>query len=197
MSRRQSNRLAEILSLLTNPALLISITVVTVVAHFTKDSADFWQESLVGIALLVVPGLLYSIRVWQKEGYIDLDLTERHDRIVPLMLSCLGAIIGAFLVTKYFHNQTFVEMSFILVSMLIALTVITTVWKISLHAATLAALVTLLAIFRGEVFAVGYILLVPIFWARLKLKQHTPNQLIGGALLGAVLTFVAAWFFRR
>jgi len=191
------NRLAESVSFFTNPALLVTATLVTVMYYYTDTAAKFWRGSLIGVALLVLPGLIYSASIWMKEGYVDLDLSNRQERIVPLMLSSLGALIGAYLIQTNLHNQKFVEMAFILVTLLIALTVITTVWKISLHTAALSALVSLLVIFRGEAFAVGYLLLIPIAWARLTLNQHTRWQLVGGAALGLALTFLAAWFFHR
>lgn len=197
MSGANRFRVAKIVSLLTNPALLVSATVVTVVKYYADSPEEFWRGSLVGIVLLVLPGLLYSIAIWRQEGYIDFDLSERRDRIVPLMLSSLGAIVGAYLVQTNLSNQVFAQLSFILVAMLVALTVVTSVWKISLHVASGAALVSLLVIFRGESFLAGYFLLPPIIWARLTLQQHTPSQLICGGALGTTLTFVAAWFFRR
>lgn len=192
-----SQKLAKTVSLLTNPALVVSISVVTVVHYYADSVEKFWQGSLVGIGLLVVPGIIYSVYVWRKEGAVDLDLTERHDRIVPLMLSTLGAVIGSFIVQSKLQNPTFTEMSFILVTMLAALTVVTTVWKISLHAATIAGLTSLLVIYQGNWFVLGYLVLLPVVWSRLQLKQHSPNQLIAGTILGAGLTFVAAWFFSN
>ena len=88
-------------------------------------------------------------------------------------------------------------MSYILVTMLAALTVITTVWKISLHAATIAGLSSLLVVYQGKWFVLGYLFLLPVVWSRLTLKQHSPNQLIAGTILGAGLTLVVAWFFSQ
>ncbi|KKU43675.1 MAG: PAP2 superfamily protein [Berkelbacteria bacterium GW2011_GWA2_46_7] len=192
-----SQKLAKIVSLLTNPALVVSICVVTIVGRYADSIEKFWQGSLIGIGLLVVPGIIYSIYVWRKEGAVDLDLTERHDRIVPLMLSTLGAVIGSFIVQSKLQNATFTEMSYILVTMLAALTVITTVWKISLHAATIAGLSSLLVVYQGKWFVLGYLFLLPVVWSRLTLKQHSPNQLIAGTILGAGLTLVVAWFFSQ
>lgn len=192
-----NQKLAKTVSLLTNPALVVSISVVTVVGRYADSIEKFWQGSLIGIGLLVAPGMIYSAYVWRKEGAVDLDLTDRHDRIVPLMLSTLGAIIGSFIVQSKLNNPTFTEMSFILVTMLAALTVVTTVWKISLHAATIAGLSSLLVAYQGVWFALGYLVLVPVIWSRLQLKQHSPNQLIAGTILGAGLTLVAAWFFSH
>ena len=197
MSHQMSQKLAKIVSLLTNPALVVSISVVTIVGRYADSMEKFWKGSVIDIGLRVVPGIIYSIYVWRKEGAVDLDLTERHDRIVPLMLSTLGAVIGSFIVQSKLQNATFTEMSYILVTMLAALTVITTVWKISLHAATIAGLSSLLVVYQGNWFLLSYLILLPVIWSRLKLKQHSPNQLIAGTILGAGLTLAAAWFFSR
>lgn len=189
--------LAKTISLLTNPALVVSVSVVLIVSRYADSMEKFWQGSLIGIGLLVVPGMIYSVYIWRKEGAVDLDLTDRHDRIVPLMLSTLGAVIGSFIVQSKLENPTFTEMSFILVTMLAALTVVTTVWKISLHAATIAGLTSLLVVYQGNWFVLGYLALLPVVWSRLQLKQHSPNQLIAGTILGAGLTLVAAWFFSH
>ena len=192
-----SDQLAKTISIVTNPALVLLVTLLIVVRNYVDSTPDFWWGSLIGFGLLIVPGLIYSTYVWRQEGAVDLDLTERHDRIVPLMLSCLGATIGSYLVRSKLHNPTLTEISFILVTMLAALTVVTTVWKISLHAATISGLTTLMVVYRGGWFALGYLVLLPVIWSRLQLKQHTPNQLIGGTLLGTILTYLAAWFFSR
>ena len=190
-------KLARFISLVTNPALVVSASVIVVVSRYADSAEKFWVGCGIGIGLLVVPGILYSIYIWRKDGAVDLDLTERSDRIVPLMLSTLGAVIGSFIVQSRLQNPTFTEMSFILVTMLAALTVVTTVWKISLHAATIAGLTSLLVVYQGSWLGLGYLALLPVIWSRTLLKQHSPNQLIAGTLLGSGLTFIAAWFFSR
>ncbi len=192
-----TRKLAKFISLATNPALIVSLSIITVVSYYADSLEKIWQGSLSGIGLLVVPGILYSIYIWRQEGAVNLDLTERHDRVLPLLLASLGAVIGSFLVQSNLNSQIFTEMSYILATLLVALTIVTTVWKISLHAATLAGLVSILTIYRSEWFALGYLILLPVAWSRLKLRQHTPSQLIFGALLGAALTFASAWFFSR
>ena len=195
-NQANQRRAAIFISFITNPALVVSATVVVVIRAFADSQTEFWRGSAIGLGLLILPALLYSAFIWRKEGYVDIDISERRDRIVPLMLASLGAIIGAYLVQTKLSNQTFAEMSFILVTLLMTLTLVTTIWKISLHAATLSALSSLLVLYRGEVFALGYLFLPLIFWSRLSLKQHTKWQLIAGTLVGAGLTFASAWFFR-
>src|SRR3989344_799812 len=197
MSGLTVNRLATFVSLATNPALIVSVGIVSAVSYYADTAEKIWQGSLIGIGLLVLPGLLYSVYVWHKEGAVDIDLTDSRDRILPLLLSSLGAIIGSYLVGSNLRSQTFAQISYILATLLVALTIVTTIWKISLHTATIAGVVSLLAIYRGEWFGLGYLILLPVAWSRLKLKQHTPNQLLGGMIFGTALTYLAVWFFIR
>ncbi len=192
-----ARRLAKFISLVTNPALVVSVSVIVVVSYYTNTIEKFWQGSAIGIGLLVGPGVIYSLYLWRKEGTVDFDISDRHDRILPLLLASLGAVIGSNIIQSSLHSRTFTEISYILATLLVSLTIVTTVWKISLHTATLAGLTSMLAIYRGEWFGLGYLVLLPVAWSRLKLKQHTPNQLIGGILFGAGLTFAAAWYFSR
>jgi len=196
MSPRISNKVAVFISFFTNPALVVSATVIVTIKAFADSSDEFWRGSLIGVGLLIVPAALYSVYLWRKEGYVDIDISDRKDRIVPLMLTSLGAIIGAYLVQTKLNNQTFAEMSFILVTLLMTLTLVTIIWKISLHAATLSALTSLLVLYRGNEYAAAYLLLPLIFWSRLTLGQHTKSQLIVGTVVGAGLTFATAWLFR-
>lgn len=188
--------LATIISLLSNPALVLLTALSAIVWYYADTPKELWQGIGFGSLLLVGPGLLYAVWLWRKEGHIDVDLTDRQDRVVPLALSSLGAFIGGYLVSTTYQNETLALMSYILVAELIILTAVTTVWKISMHAATIAGLTTLIVIFRGDEFSFLYFLLLPVFWARLVLKQHTISQLLAGTAVGIVVIVVAANFFR-
>lgn len=191
------HQLATVISFVSNPVIVLLTVLAAVVSYYADSPAETWQGITVGSLLLVGPGTLYAIMLWRKEGHIDIDLTDRQDRIIPLALSSVGALIGGYLISTRFHNQTLALMSYTLVTQLIILTAVTTAWKISMHAATLAGLTTLLLIFRGDAMAWFYLLLIPIFWARLTLKQHTIWQLIGGTFVGVVVTLIAASVFRN
>lgn len=61
-------------------------------------------------------------------------------------------------------------------------------WKISAHTAGVTGPTTLLVYACGNHYASLYLLVIPVFWARLKLKAHTVGQLVAGALAAAVVT---------
>lgn len=189
--------LAEIISFLTHPALIVLVAVGFISHHYAGEDVDrFWKWWAVGTFLLLGPGFLFSSYTWAREKTIDVDLSNRQDRLVPLLLSTLGAVVGSFLISSRLDNHNLLLMSYVLAAMLITLTLITSVWKISLHAATLAALVTLLIILNSPLFSLLYILLLPVAWARRVLREHTRAQLVGGGVVGVAVTVLAMVLFR-
>jgi membrane-associated phospholipid phosphatase len=83
------------------------------------------------------------------------------------------------------------ELLAVLVAMLVGLTIsllITLVWKVSLHTATLAGAIAILALLLPLVVFVG--------WARMKLGSHSPLQASVGAGLGVVVASVVFVLLR-
>jgi membrane-associated phospholipid phosphatase len=67
---------------------------------------------------------------------------------------------------------------------------ITRRWKISIHASGIAGPTTALIASLGIWASIFFVLLVPVGWARIKLKAHTPTQLLAGALVTVPLTWI-------
>jgi hypothetical protein len=192
---RGKMRLAETISFVTNPVILLVAATSFIIYRYADSLVEFIKWLIAALGLLVVPGALYSAVIWAKERRLDLDITDRQDRILPLALSTLGAVIGVYLVSARVESSRLLFMGNVLLAFLICLTIITLIWKISLHAATMAAMVTILVLFYGLIFVWLYLLLIPIIWARLVLRQHNVAQLSAGVLLGALLPLIAYKLF--
>jgi len=70
---------------------------------------------------------------------------------------------------------------------LVSVTLVTLVWKISIHVAVVAgSVVTLIALFGWPLLA-----LLPVVaataWARVNVRDHTTKQVLAGAVLGATV----------
>jgi membrane-associated phospholipid phosphatase len=63
-------------------------------------------------------------------------------------------------------------------------------WKISAHASGVAGPVTALYSVYGSQILPLYLLLLPVFALRLKLKAHNIWQLIGGTVLAITVTYI-------
>jgi membrane-associated phospholipid phosphatase len=67
---------------------------------------------------------------------------------------------------------------------------ITLRWKISVHASGIAGPSTALVYLLGAIAAPLLLLAVPVGWARIKLGAHTILQVIGGASLTFLITWI-------
>lgn len=182
----------------SNPVLLVAISLVYITNRYVNGLQDVIRWSVTGLTLIVIaPALVYLLVSRQYDKKIDIDLSNRADRPLPLMLASIGALIGGSIIGNRLESSTLLVMSQTLVTMLLLLTVISLVWKISIHTSTLMALVTLLVLFRGGAFLPLYLLVLPVAWARLYLRQHTIAQLIGGGIMGVVVTYFATVLLRN
>lgn len=187
-----TERSAELLSFITNPAIVLVVGLTITIKHYSASPGQFWHWLGWGSVLLIIPSAVYILYTWKKERKIDIDIALRRDRIVPMMMITLGALIGSHLVEDRLNNQNLLLTANILAVMLVVLTIVTLAWKISLHAATMATAVSMLIIFAGPVYVWLYLLLYPLGWARVTLKQHTTAQVIAGSIVGIVVTFLAS-----
>lgn len=196
MTKNWRRNVAEFVSFVANPALIVVVGMAVITSQFADTNEQFWRWTAIGSFLLVGPSLLYVAYSWKKVGKIDIDVSKREDRIVPLLISSLGALFGSYLVQSRLGNETLTLFSNILSAMMLTMTIVTLVWKISLHAASLTAMITLMVLFRDPQFAWLYLLILPVAWARLFLHQHTPAQIVAGSLTGAGVTFLASVLFH-
>ncbi len=182
--------LAIWVSAISNPVLVVALSLVYLTNRFATDIDDVLKYSATGLSLIVIgPALVYILLRWRHDRKIDVDVTNRADRPLPLLVASIGALLGGTLISNRFDIPSLLFISQTLVMMLLVLTVVTTVWKISIHTSTLSALITLLVVLRGPELAFLYVLLVPVAWARVLLRKHSVSQIIGGTLLGIAVTY--------
>jgi len=148
--------------------------------------------SVVSVLFSTLIPLLYILFFIKEKRKIHLDynFSERKYRIKPFIVAILSYGIGTAclfslnaptlikgLMLCYFVN------SIIIVS-------ITLFWKISVHAAGITGPLTVLIYKLGVLYFPLYLIVVPVALARIKLKEHTLAQVIGGALLVAFTTWL-------
>lgn len=196
MSPTARRNTALIISQVANPILTVLLGLGIIAYRYAESNREALEWTTSGFGLIAGPGLIYTIVTWLKSRRLDVDISNREDRIIPLLLSTMGAVFASFLISSRSPSSSLILISYVVVAMLISLTFITFVWKISFHSATLTAAVTLLVLFRGPEFGWLYLLLIPVIWSRLVLKQHTPAQLVAGTLGGVTITYLAFLLFR-
>jgi len=127
----------------------------------------------------------------------DMYASERRTRTKSFMGTIASYLLGALVLTVFNAPPSLVAlMAFYFVNTLV-MTVISLVWKISIHAVGISGPATFLTLQMGAIMLPLSILLLPVGWARLKLGAHDLKQVVAGALLTILLTWVQVLLYLR
>jgi len=188
-------RLAGLTSNILNPFLLSFIVIILLAVESTDGASEALKWALISIALSVLPVFVAVICLVRQNKLEGVFANPRHQRNgIYILASALGAIGCG--VMWYFNAPKLLSVTFSagLVTIVIFM-VINRFWKISLHTAFISASVTIVAIIYGAAGALTILLLLPVAWSRIRLNQHSPAQVITGALLSAAILLIVFWGF--
>jgi len=142
------------------------------------------------LASLFVSAIPYTfIVVSVRRGKLsDRMLTNRRQRHIPNLCAISSAILGWIILAVADAPAPVVAFtaSAILSQVVVSLTAL--VWKMSLHLSTAGGIASLVAILAGPwTLLVSLPLVALIAASRLILREHTPAQVIVGAVVGAIM----------
>jgi hypothetical protein len=131
----------------------------------------------------------------KKDIIPDVYASVRQTRTKPLLSVLACQIVGILLLMFLKAPQTFVSLmtSFLIISFV--MTIITQVWKISIHTSGITGVATFLVYYLGSSMLPFFMLVLPVGWARIKLKAHNLAQVVAGAVLPLILVNLQLIFF--
>ena len=132
---------------------------------------------------------LWDIRRRIRKGQVrDAHISSREDRLKPFLFSLASAVAG--LAALYFAGapDVVLAVAWTVVALGATITTVTTVWKISLHAAGITSIAVMLYFIFGAAAAPVALLVPVVGWARLTLRKHTSAQLAAGIFVAIALT---------
>ena len=151
-----------------------------------------------GFALLFAVAALFgtvipvlALYLLHKKGVIsDFYVTDRKSRSAPFLIIILSYVAGAVLLLAFGAPAIVTTLMLCYIVNAIVTALITLAWKISIHSVGITGPMTLLMYAFGPAALPIALLAIPIGWARIKLKAHTPAQVLAGLALGVVLTLI-------
>jgi membrane-associated phospholipid phosphatase len=180
-------RTARVITEVCAPWVLVTVTPFLVV-----PAGDRWLPragwALV-IALCCAGGPMGAILIGARLGRVTSGhhVRERAERIVPLLLGLVVVVAGVVALWVGQAPRDLAALVWALLGELLVAVAITVVWKVSLHVAAAASCVAVLAQLYGPWPLVGVVVVLAVAWSRVRLTDHTVAQVIGGAVLGAVV----------
>lgn len=181
--------------MLINPLLLTLATFIPLILKF--GGADKWSlfyiTAFFGSVLPMV-----GVFAMLKNGVIsDLYATKRTERFVPFLSSIISYMLGAVVLVYMKAPAAITALMATYIVNGIVLVMITTKWKISIHASGVTSPVTALVYLMGSRLMPLFLIFLPVAWARLELKAHSKMQLTMGALVSGILTWFQMGFFMN
>jgi membrane-associated phospholipid phosphatase len=159
----------------------------------TSEQALLWAFTYITLVCLLP--LVYIALMVRRGTITDIHMQVREQRIRPFVVSLIFTTI-AWWTLRFMGAPSVVPLLALFSLIQLALmTLITLVWQISMHMMSISGAMVALGFLFGTTAAIvvlPFVILVGA--ARLKLKRHTPAQVVAGAALGVLIPMVLLTF---
>ncbi len=192
-------KLAKKISDISNPPIICIplFLIICITLSFTPEGFDLNRFISLEIVSLIFASVLPMaiILFWAKKLGTDKDISNRQDRLIPLIIGIVSYFIG-FLVCLIFNLDNFMTCLLLCYSVNTGIVLLfTTRWKISVHTTGLSGPVGALILLLGPIGALFGLIYPILIWSRVLLKKHTLAQAISGGVQGFFLTVLEMYLY--
>ncbi|MFF5175411.1 phosphatase PAP2 family protein [Micromonospora sp. NPDC000089] len=185
---RTSTRAARVVTEIFAPAVFAAVMPLIIALHSTAP-AVLTGLGWAALAILFCSVIPYGI-IWlgvRRGRLTDHHIGVREQRRMPLVYGMLSVLGGLFLLVLAGAPRPLIAMVVVMFAVLLVVTAINQVWKLSAHAAVAAGSVSVLIIVFGPALIPALALVALVGWSRVRLGDHLTSQVIAGALAGIVI----------
>ena len=190
MQKIKSDKFARILSTLFVPP---SFTIL-VFTYFAFTLETFAINKIVLIFTALTFGFAFHIIFFfylrKKGALVDGDASIKEERSLPYLVAILFYALGLITLVYFRINIISIAFWFCYISNTFFIFLINRKWKISAHTMGAGGPLAAISYVLGPLGLIFVIMLTAIGWARVKLKLHSVNQVVAGALLGFFSTYL-------
>lgn len=188
MSDALQDRLARWLSILLDSSVL-AVPVFVGVAWAETGTllpALGWAT----LALLFADGVpLAYLTLGQRFGWVSgFDMPHRQERVPFIAVNLIGNGLGYLLLRVLGAPASLAALLLVYVGMGATMLTISAFWKISLHAGGVGGFAAALTWLFGPAWALTFLALPLVGWARVHRRRHTWAQVVVGGLVGSAVT---------
>nr|WP_238161653.1 hypothetical protein [Micromonospora endolithica] len=145
------------------------------------------------VAVLFCAVVPYFVIWWgvRRGRLTDHHIGVREQRRTPLVLGLLSVLVGLAVLVLLGAPRPLVAMVVVMFGVGLMVTLVNQVWKLSVHAAVAAGSVAVLVVLFGPALVPAVALVGLVGWSRVRLADHTPGQVVAGAVAGALVAVSA------
>jgi len=194
MKENTREHLATLASNILNPFLIALAMIVVLAIQSTTSILSALRWSAV-VAVISIGPILLIVAYLVRRGRLSSLLSAIRQQRTEVYLMAGAVIVLDYVILRWINAPGLLVTGISSgMPMVILFMCINFFWKISVHAATMSALVVVLVILFGWLALISVLLLVAVSWARVVLKEHTAAQVIAGAVVSAVTVAVSFHF---
>ena len=183
-----SVKLESIFSFVFNPAVVAAFAFLILLYTLQRIQESLLLAICVTFGTLVPLVMMYQL---SKRGLIsDFYVSEKEEREKPFAGAITSYVVGSVALLLVRAPVIVTALMLCYAGNAALMMLITLRWKISVHASGIAGPVTALVYGLGMWATVFFIFLIPVGWARIRLGAHTPSQILAGALVTIVSTWI-------
>lgn len=143
--------------------------------------------AIYGVFVCLLPAVYIGINVL-RGSISDLHLRERRQRHRPYMVTILSATIAWIILSWLEATEVMRALALFSLANVVVMAAITVFWQISMHTMSVSSALMALALLFSPPLALLCSPILPLVYAaRYRLGRHSHKQLLGGAILGALL----------
>jgi membrane-associated phospholipid phosphatase len=187
----ESRGFAELVSFVFNPPIVAAPAFLYLILLQKPVNSLTLAVISVMFGALVPMSIVYGL---SKLRIIpDLWASQRETRVIPFTGAICSYLLGSAALITEESPAIITALMLCYVGNTVIMMLISLRWKISVHASGIAGPATALVYALGVAALPLLFLVVPVGWARIRLRAHTLTQVAAGALL----TILATWIQMR
>ena len=180
---------ASVISGIFNPAVTAAFTFL-ILLYPMQSIQTFLMLMTTCVTFGTMIPLVMMLQLTKSGVISDFNVSERKERTRPFVGAAASYLAGGGVLLLMKAPIIIIALMLCYAGNTVIMLLITLRWKISIHASGVAGPTTALVYSIGTWAAVFFILLIPVGWARMQLKAHTPWQILVGALVTAIATWL-------
>lgn len=193
-SENTSVLIAKIISYaLTAPTFAFYCVILVVLFYpYIFHLSSIWLVILLSFLFLTVFPVVMIVRDARK-GKVDLNVQDQSKRPIYFVYAMASHLTGSLI--AYFLGEKFL-FGFILSYFFVTLAIVIGNFftKVSVHTSGITGPVTFLLLYIDPILGILYLLVIPVIWARIKLRAHTPIQTVLGIAISVPVTAIVFYF---
>ena len=193
----KTDKLARIISTLFVPPSFTIIVFTLFAFVLESDPLKSLMTILVAFLFGFTAQIILFVVLRRRGKIVDLDASVKEERTTPFLISVGFYLTGLVILIIFNVNIISIAFWFCYISNTLVTILINKHWKISAHAMGAAGPLAALTYVFGLIALLFAILVFLVGWSRIQLKVHNLAQVMAGALLAFVSTYLQIYLIVR